>query len=133
MIIKLEKKFISTIIKSCHMILPLYLYEEFLKNNNQNQCLQFFQKVTPWLPSYVVNLHSSNQGNKPFDVDIYKNIPDKIASDLTLFNLVKDAEDAGYIIKNQMPNDSRSVSIAFEKEAFKEIADWLKGLNIKKK
>ena len=65
--------------------------------------------------------------------DIYKNIPDKIASDLTLFNLVKDAEDAGYIIKNQMPNDSRSVSIAFEKEAFKEIADWLKGLNIKKK
>ena len=70
-----------------------------------------FQKVTSWLSSGVINLHTSTQETNLSLSDIYKNIPDKIASDLTLFNLVKDAEDAGDIIKNQMPNDSRSVSM----------------------
>ena len=93
-----------------------------------------FQKVTSWLSSDVINLHTSIQEKLDLSLsDIYKRIPDKIASDLTLFNLIKDAQDAGYIIKNQMPNDSRSVSIIFEKAAFNQISDWLNDLNINKK
>ena len=111
----------------------LYLFEEFIENNHKNECLQFFRRSPHgYLLMLLIYIHQ----HKKLDLslsDIYKRIPDKIASDLTLFNLIKDAEDAGYIIKNQMPNDSRSVSIIFEKAAFNQISDWLNGLDIKKK
>ena len=111
----------------------LYLFEEFIENNNQNQCLQYFRRSPHgYLLMLLIYIHQFKEINLSLS-DIYKKIPDKIASDLTLFNLIKDAEDAGFIVKNQMPNDSRSVSIAFKKKAFNQISDWLKDLDFKKK
>ena len=111
----------------------LYLFEEFIENNHKNECLQFFRRSPHgYLLMLLIYIHQQKKIDLSLS-DIYKRIPDKIASDLTLFNLVKDAEDAGYIIKNQMPNDSRSVSIAFKKNAFNKISNWLDSLVIKKK
>ena len=62
----------------------LYLYEEFLKNNNQNQCLQFFRRSPHgYLVMLLIYTHQIKETNLSMS-DIYKNIPDKIASDLTL-------------------------------------------------
>jgi len=111
----------------------LYLFEEFIENNHKNGCLQFFRRSPHgYLLMLLVYINQYKKTDLSLS-DIYKRIPDKIASDLTLFNLIKDAQDAGYIIKNQMPNDSRSVSIIFEKAAFNQISDWLNDLNINKK
>ena len=110
----------------------LYLFEEFIENNDKNECLQFFRRSPHgYLLMLLIYIHE----HKKLDLslsDIYKRIPDKIASDLTLFNLVKDAEDVGDIIKNQMPKDSRSVHVAFKKIAFNKISNWLDSLVIKK-
>ena len=111
----------------------LYLFEEFIENNNENECLQFFRRSPHgYLVMLLIYINQFKELSLSIS-DIYKKIPDKIASDLTLFNLIKDAEDAGYIVKNQMPNDSRSVSIAFDEKAFNQISDWIKDLNVKKK
>ncbi len=110
-----------------------YLFDEFIKNNSQNKCLQFFRRSPhAYLLMLLIYIHQTKKVNLSLK-DIYKKIPDRVASDLTLFNLVKDAEDAGYLSKNQMPNDSRSVSIAFKKNAFNKISNWLDSLAIKKK
>lgn len=110
-----------------------YLFNEFLENNKHSDCLHFFRRSPQ---AYLLMLVIYIYQVKDLDLslsEIYKKIPDKITSDLTLFNLIKDAEDAGYIIKNQNPNDSRSVKITFKSESFNEISEWLSNLEIKKK
>ena len=109
-----------------------YLFDEFIKNNSQNECLGFFRRSPhSYLLMLLIYIHQSKKKNLSMS-DIYKKIPDKVASDLTLFNLVKTAEDAGYVTKIQMPNDSRSVNVAFKKNAFNKISNWLDSLVIKK-
>ena len=111
----------------------VFLFDEFIKNNSQNECLQFFRRSPhAYLLMLLIYIHQSKKLNLSLS-DIYKKIPDKVASDLTLFNLVKDAENAGYLSKNQMPNDSRSVNVAFSENAFNKISNWLDSLVIKKK
>ena len=110
-----------------------YLFDEFIENNKQNHCLQFFRRSPHgYLLMLLIYSHQTKEEKLSLS-DAYKKIPDRIASDLTLFNLIKDAEEAGYIEKNQMPNDSRSVSLAFEKKSFNQISEWLNCLDIKKK
>ncbi len=110
-----------------------YLFDEFIRNNSQNECLRFFRRSThAYLLMLLIYIHQTKKINLSLK-DIYKKIPDRVASDLTLFNLVKDSEDSGYLSKNQMPNDSRSLNIAFKKNAFNKISNWLDSLVIKKK
>ena len=61
--------------------------------------------------------------------DIYKNIPDKIASQLTINNLINDAVDDGFLKKDTMSKDSRAVSITLADEAFEAINKWLTQFN----
>ncbi len=61
--------------------------------------------------------------------DIYKNIPDKIASQLKIHNLINDAVDAGFLKKDTMTKDSRAVSITLAYEALEAIKNWLDQFN----
>ena len=61
--------------------------------------------------------------------DIYKNIADKIASQLTIHNLINDAVDAGFLKKDTMTKDSRALSITLADEALEAIKNWLDQFN----
>ena len=61
--------------------------------------------------------------------DIYKNIPDRIASQLTIHNLINDTVDAGFLKKDTMTKDSRAVSITLADEALEAIKNWLDQFN----
>ena len=61
--------------------------------------------------------------------DIYKNIPDKIASQLKIHNLINDAVDAGFLKKDTMTKYSRALSITLADEALEAIKNWLDQFN----
>lgn len=106
-----------------------YLYDEFLENNGQSSTIEFFRR-SPHAYLTMLLIFCFQKQNKELSIsDIYKNIPDNVASQLTIHNLINDAVDANYLIKEQMPNDSRSLKITFSEESLKSIERWLDNIN----
>jgi hypothetical protein len=102
-----------------------YLYDEFLENNGQSSTIEFFRR-SPHAYLTMLLIFCFQKQKKELSIsDIYKNIPVNVASQLTIHNLINDAVDANFLIKEQMPNDSRSLKITFTEESLKSIEKWL--------
>jgi hypothetical protein len=103
-----------------------YLYNDFIKNSEKYKSFSYFQKCTAGrllmfkiMQSYFLNenLHVE---------ELIRQIPIHIASRLSLFNLIDNAEKKG-IIKKENSNglDKRKKIITPSEALVKEYKDWL--------
>ena len=109
--------------------LAKFLFSEFIEYNNEDEVIEFFRR-SPYGYLTMLLIYINQIEKKELSLsDIYKNIPDKIASQLTINNLINDAVDARFLKKDTMSKDSRAVSITLSDEAFKATENWLQKIN----
>ena len=109
--------------------LAKFLISEFYENNDKYAVIEFFRRSPHGYLSMLLIYSNQIEKNELSLSDIYKNIPDKIASQLKIHNLINDAVDAGFLKKDTMTKDSRAVSITLADEALEAIKNWLDQFN----
>lgn len=103
----------------------IFLFSEFIKNNDKFKALAYFRRTPAgWL--IILKIMESYYA----DIDIYveeliKEIPNEIASRLTIFSLINDATKKGFIIKKESPGDKRKKIIKPSETFIKEYSEWL--------
>lgn len=102
-----------------------FLLSEFIANNEKDPVVDFFRRSPQAYLTMLLIYSNQVEDNELSFSDIYKKIPDRIASQLTIHNLIKDAVDAGFLKECTMSKDSRAVSLTFSEDAFKSVKMWL--------
>jgi len=105
--------------------LAKFLFSEFIENNEKDPVIEYFRRSPQAYLSMLLIYSNQIENNELSLSDIYKKIPDKVASQLTIHNLISDAVNAGFLKKGTMLKDSRAVSITLGDEALKSIEVWL--------
>lgn len=104
------------------------LFDEFLNNNEKFKTLSYFRRNPE---GYLLMLKIMEYYH--LDKDIYveqliNNIPSNIASRLSVFTLIDQAEKKGLIIKNSCSRDKRRKTIKPSEKFLKEYVDWMQNL-----
>ncbi len=105
--------------------LAKFLLTDFIENNEKDSVVEFFRR-SPHAYLIMLLIYCNQVENNELSFsDIYKKIPDRIASQLTIHNLINDAVDAGFLNKRTMSKDSRAVSLTLSEKSFKSVKMWL--------
>ena len=102
-----------------------FLFAEFIQNNEKYKTLAYFRR-TP--ASWLIMLKIMESYYADLDIhveELIKEIPNKIASRLSIFSLIDDATKKGFIIKNGSNGDKRKKVIKPSERFIKEYNDWL--------
>ena len=106
------------------------LIDEFL-NNKDYECVSFFRS-SPYGYLILLYIHYFQVNEENLSLaKLTELIPTRIASNLTVLNTVKVANESGFLVKESNDLDRREVSIKFNKRYFDEINEWLEGIIIK--
>jgi len=107
------------------------LIDEFLSNNKDYECVNFFRS-SPYGYLILLFIHYYQVNEEKLSLaKLTELIPSRIASNLTILNTVKVANESGFLVKESNDLDRREVSIKFNKRYFDEINEWLEGIIIK--
>jgi hypothetical protein len=107
------------------------LIDEFFLNNKDYECVNFFRS-SPYGYLILLFIHYYQINNKNLSLaKLTELIPTRIASNLTVLNTVKVANESGFLIKESNDLDRREVSIKFNKTYYDEVNKWLESISIK--
>ena len=103
----------------------ILLFSEFIKNNDKFKALAYFRRTPAgWL--IILKIMESYYAHIDIHVEeLIKEIPNKIASRLTIFSLINDATKKGFMIKKESPGDKRKKIIKPSETFIKEYSEWL--------
>lgn len=103
----------------------IFLFSEFIKNNEKFKTLAYFRRTpAAWL--IILKIMESYYADIDIHVEeLIKEIPNRIASRLTIFSLIDDATKKGFIIKNESLGDKRKKIIKPSETFIKEYSEWL--------
>ena len=99
------------------------LLENFLTNQKNEGCIDFFKKSTY---SYVVLLIiiDYHVKSKKLTIDIIERSVEQLTSRKTLFSFLDDAVKQNLIIKTMDPNDKRRVIISPTEQTIEQFNKW---------
>ena len=104
---------------------------EFLFNNKEYECVSFFRSSPHgYLILLYIHYYQVNEENLSL-AKLTELIPTRIASNLTVLNTVKAANESGFLIKESNDRDRREVSIKFDKSYLDEVNEWLESMSLK--
>jgi uncharacterized Fe-S cluster-containing protein len=102
-----------------------FLFSEFIQNNEKYKTLAFFRR-TP--VAFLIMLKIMESYYADFDINVeelIKEIPNEIASRLSIFSFIGAATKKGFIIKNVSNRDKRKKFIKPSEMLIKEYSEWL--------
>jgi uncharacterized Fe-S cluster-containing protein len=102
-----------------------FLFAEFIQNNEKYKTLAYFRRSpAAWL--IMLKIMESYYADIDIHVEeLIKEIPNKIASRLSIFSLIDNATKKGFIIKNGSNGDKRKKVIKPSEKFIKEYNEWL--------
>ena len=107
------------------------LIDEFLLNNKDSECVSYFRSSPHgYLILLYIHYYQANTKNLSL-AKLTELIPTKIASNLTVLNTVKVANEIGFLVKESNDLDRREVSIKFNNIYFDEVNKWLDSIEVK--
>ena len=102
-----------------------FLFTEFIKNNEKYKTLSYFRR-TP--SSWLIMLKIMENFYADIDIhveELIKEIPNKIASRLSIFSIIDNATKKGFLNKVDSNVDKRKKAIKPSEKFIKEYSEWL--------
>ena len=102
-----------------------FLFTEFINNNEKYQTLAYFRRSPE---SWLIMLKIMENYYADTDIhveELINKIPNHIASRLSIFSLIDDADKKGFIIKAESNGDKRKKTIQPSEKFISEYNEWL--------
>lgn len=105
-----------------------FLFAEFINNNEKYKTLAYFRRSPrAWL--IMLKIMENYYADTDIHVEeLIKEIPNNIASRLSIFSLIDDATKKGFIIKSESSGDRRKKVIKPSEKFVKDYNEWLSNL-----
>jgi uncharacterized Fe-S cluster-containing protein len=105
-----------------------FLFAEFINNNEKYKTLAYFRRSPEaWL--IMLKIMENYYADTNIHVEeLIKEIPNNIASRLSIFSLIDDATKKGFIIKYGSNGDRRKKVIKPAEKFVKDYNEWLSNL-----
>ena len=105
-----------------------FLFAEFINNNEKYKTLAYFRRSPgAWL--IMLKIMENYYADTDIHVEeLIKEIPNNIASRLSIFSLIDDATKKGFIIKSGSNGDRRKKVIKPAEKFVKDYNEWLSNL-----
>jgi DNA-binding MarR family transcriptional regulator len=102
-----------------------FLFAEFINNNEKYQTLAYFRRSPEaWL--IMLKIMENYYADADIHVEeLINKIPNNIASRVSIFSLIDDADKKGFIIKLESSGDKRKKTIKPSEKFIKEYNEWL--------
>ena len=102
-----------------------FLFNEFINNNEKYQTLAYFRRSPEaWL--IMLKIMENYYADTDIHVEeLINKIPNHIASRLSIFSLIDDADKKGFIIKVESNGDKRKKTIQPSEKFISEYNEWL--------
>jgi DNA-binding MarR family transcriptional regulator len=102
-----------------------FLFTEFINNNKKYQTLAYFRRSPEaWL--IMLKIMENYYADTDIHVEeLINKIPNDIASRLSIFSLIDDADKKGFIIKVESNGDKRKKTIQPSEKFISEYNEWL--------
>lgn len=102
-----------------------FLFTEFINNNEKYQTLAYFRRSPEaWL--IMLKIMENYYADTDIHVEeLINKIPNHIASRLSIFSLIDDADKKGFIIKVESNGDKRKKTIQPSEKFISEYNEWL--------
>jgi|688.fasta_scaffold398324_3 DNA-binding MarR family transcriptional regulator len=102
-----------------------FLFAEFINNNEKYQTLAYFRRSPEaWL--IMLKIMENYYADTDIHVEeLINKIPNHIASRLSIFSLIDDADKKGFIIKVESNGDKRKKTIQPSEKFISEYNEWL--------
>jgi DNA-binding MarR family transcriptional regulator len=102
-----------------------FLFTEFINNNEKYQTLAYFRRSPEaWL--IMLKIMENYYADTDIHVEeLISKIPNHIASRLSIFSLIDDADKKGFIIKVESNGDKRKKTIQPSEKFISEYNEWL--------
>lgn len=102
-----------------------FLFEEFIKNNSKFKTLSHFRR-SPGSYLLMLKIMEAHFSEKELNVEeLIREIPTSIASRLSLFSVIDNAQKKNFLKKINSLNDKRKKKVVPADFFVKEFKDWL--------